>query len=68
MDTIEVYNYLSVSKMIEEKEIDTMLVHIPFKLIDDSILIIEFDEFISFLIKNQIKQVFIHEQYAETEE
>lgn len=68
MDTIEVYNYLSVSKMIEEKEIDTMLVHIPFKLIDDSILIIEFDDFVSFLIKNQIKQVFIHEQYVEIEE
>ena len=68
MDTMEVYNYLSVSKMIEEKEIDTMYVHVPIKMLDDSIFITKFDDFISFLIKNQIKQVFIHEQCIDPEE
>lgn len=68
MGIVEVYNYLSVSKMIEEKGIDTMQVHIPINMLNASIDIIDFDDFISFLIKNQIKQVFIHEQYIEREE
>lgn len=68
MEIIKGYNYLSISKWFEEKEVEAIRAHIPVKVIDDSICILKLDDFKSFLFKNQIQQVFVYEQYVEPKE
>ena len=68
MENIGIYNYASIGKLIEKAGAKTMLVHIPFKFIEDAVLILGFEDFLSFLCDNQILQVFIHEEFIEPED
>lgn len=65
MGSIEIFNFASVGKMIEKAGAKAMLVHIPFKFIEDAVFILDFEDFLSLIENNQISQVFIHEQYME---
>lgn len=62
------YSYILVNKMLEEKGVKTVQAYIPFKVIDDAIYILKFEDFMSFLLENQIRQVFVYEQYVEPED
>lgn len=68
MELTEGYNFFNISSLFEEKGVKAFAAHIPFKIIDDAIFILKLEDFLSFISENQVKHVFIHEQYVEPDD
>ena len=64
----EIYNFSKVENILKENGVKALSTYIPFKLVENSILILELDDFMSFMTDNQINQVFLYEHWVEADD
>ena len=62
------YDFYYIKEMFAEKGIAAYFVECSFDVINDSILFINYEEFLEFINSHEIKDVFVYEHYLEIED